>query len=359
MNMKLKTALLATALSSAAFAAQAAELTVMSWGGAYEASQIEAYNKPFAAMKGVTVNMVAADNPGTPIAAMVEANNVTIDVADVELSDAVRLCDEGKLEVIDHAALPAGVDGTPAADDFVAGALASECAVANIVWSTVVSYDSSKVTGVTSIADFFDTAKFPGKRGLRKSAKANLEMALMADGVPAAEVYSLLETEEGVARAFAKLDTIKADVVWWEAGAQPPQLLADGEVVMTTGYNGRIFNAAIGEGKPFTILWDGQIMDFDLFVIPKGAPNKDLAMEYVAFATDSQRLADQAKYISYGPARKSSAPLVGLYQDGKTEMAPHMPTSPEALKNALTNDFEFWADRDVELSEKFNAWLLK
>ena len=100
-------------------------------------------------------------------------------------------------------------------------------------------------------------------------------------------------------------------------------------------------------------------MDFDLFVIPKGAPNKDLAMEYVAFATDSQRLADQAKYISYGPARKSSAPLVGLYQDGKTEMAPHMPTSPEALKNALTNDFEFWADRDVELSEKFNAWLLK
>ena len=153
--MKLKTALLATALSSAAFAAQAAELTVMSWGGAYEASQIEAYNKPFAAMKGVTVNMVAADNPGTPIAAMVEANNVTIDVADVELSDAVRLCDEGKLEVIDHAALPAGVDGTPAADDFVAGALASECAVANIVWSTVVSYDNTKVTGLDSIDDFF------------------------------------------------------------------------------------------------------------------------------------------------------------------------------------------------------------
>ncbi len=36
----------------------------------------------------------------------------------------------------------------------------------------------------------------------------------------------------GVDRAFAKLDTIKDSVVWWEAGAQPPQLLADGEVVM-------------------------------------------------------------------------------------------------------------------------------
>lgn len=352
-----KLLILSTAMTTVGFSASAAELAVVSWGGAYETSQVEAYNKPFAAEKGVTVNMLAADNPATQIKAMVEAGNVTADVFDVELSDAVRLCDEGALEVIDHAALPAGVDGTPAADDFIEGALVSECAVANIVWSTVAAYDNTKVSGASTIADFFDTAKFPGKRGLRKGAKATLEMALMADGVPAAEVYDVLSTPEGVDRAFAKLDTIKKDVVWWEAGAQPPQLLADGEVVMTTAYNGRIFAAAVGEGKPFNIIWDGQIMDFDLFVVPKGAPNKDLAMEYIAFATDSQRLADQSKYISYGPARKSSAALVGTYQDGKTEMGPHMPTSPEALKNALVNDFEFWADRDVELNERFNAWL--
>ncbi|MEF3046140.1 ABC transporter substrate-binding protein [Pseudotabrizicola sp. L79] len=352
-----KLLILSTAMTTVGFSASAAELAVMSWGGSYETSQVEAYNKPFAAEKGVVVNMLAADNPATQIKAMVEAGNVTVDVFDVELSDAVRLCDEGALEVIDHAALPAGVDGTPAADDFIDGALASECAVANIVWSTVAAFDSTKVSGADSIDDFFNLAEFPGKRGLRKGAKANLEMALMADGVPAAEVYDVLSTPEGVDRAFAKLDTIKSEVVWWEAGAQPPQLLADGEVVMSTAYNGRIFAAAVGEGKPFEIIWDGQIMDFDLFVVPKGAPNKDLAMEYIAFATDSQRLADQSKYISYGPARKSSAPLVGMYQDGKTAMAPHMPTSPEALTNALVNNFEFWADRDVELNERFNAWL--
>jgi putative spermidine/putrescine transport system substrate-binding protein len=350
--------ILSTALTGLAFAAGAQELTVMSWGGAYETSQVEAYNKPFAAMKGVTVNMTAADNPATPIKAQVEANNVTVDVADVELSDAVRLCDEGKLELIDAAMLPPAPDGTPATEDFIDGAL-NDCAVANIVWSTIVAYDTTKTQGVTSLADFFDLQKFPGKRGLRKSAKANLEMALMADGVPPSEVYALLATEEGVARAFAKLDTIKSEVVWWEAGAQPPQLLADGEVVMTTGYNGRIFNAAVAEGKPFEILWDGQIMDLDLFVVPKGAPNKDLAMEYIAFATDTQRLADQAKWISYGPARRSSAAFVGLFQDGKTEMGPHMPTAPENMTTALLNDFAFWADRDVELSEKFNAWLLQ
>jgi putative spermidine/putrescine transport system substrate-binding protein len=178
-----------------------------------------------------------------------------------------------------------------------------------------------------------------------------------AAGVPAAEVYKILATDAGVKRAFKKLDQIKKDVVWWEAGAQPPQLLADGEVAMTTAYNGRIFNAAAGEGKPFVIVWDGQILDFDLFVIPKGAPNKKLAMDFIRFSTDTQRLADQAKYIAYGPARKSSGALVGLYQDGKTKMAPHMPTAAANMKNALVNNFKFWADRDFELNERFNAWI--
>ncbi|MEL6573817.1 MAG: ABC transporter substrate-binding protein [Pseudomonadota bacterium] len=348
---------LTTALVVVAGHAWANDLTVMSWGGAYGNSQIEAYNKPFAEMTGKDIAMVDADNPATPIKAQVEAGNVTIDVADVEYSDAIRLCDEGLLEEIDMSTLPAAPDGTPAADDFIAGAL-TDCAVANIVWSTVYAYNTDSVDGApTTMADFFDLEAFPGKRGLRKSAKANLEMALIADGVPAAEVYDLLETDEGVDQAFAKLDTIKDSVVWWEAGAQPPQLLADGEVTMSTAYNGRIFNAAVGEGQPFEIVWDGQIMDFDLFVIPKGAPNKELALEYIKFSTDTQRLADQAQWISYGPARVSSGPLVGLYQDGATEMAPHMPTAEANLANALVNNFEFWADRDTELNERFNAWL--
>jgi len=353
-----KTLILTTALTGFAFAAAAeGEVTVMSWGGAYGKSEDEAYNKPFAAETGINVTMVDADNPATPIKAQVEAGNVSIDVADVEYSDAIRLCDEGLLEEIDTSMLPAAPDGTPAEDDFIEGAL-TDCAVASIVWSTAVAYHTeANPTAPDSIDDFFNLADFPGKRGLRKGAKINLEMALMADGVPADEVYDVLETDEGVDRAFAKLDTIKDSVVWWEAGAQPPQLLADGEVVMTTAYNGRIFNAAVSEGQPFEILWDGQLLDFDLFVIPKGAPNLENALQYITFATDTQRLADQASWISYGPARKSSGALVGLYSDGKTEMAPHMPTAEANLKNALVNNFEFWADRDTELNERFNAWL--
>jgi putative spermidine/putrescine transport system substrate-binding protein len=352
-----KTLILTTALAGFALAASAQEVTVMSWGGAYTTSQIEAYHKPFTAETGIKVNSVDADNPATPIKAQVEAGNVTVDVADVEYADAIRLCDEGLLEEIDPAILPAAPDGTPATEDFLPGAL-TDCAVTSIVFSTVFAYDTTKFPeGPTTIADFFDLGKFPGKRAMRKGAKANLEMALMADGVPAADVYATLQTPEGVDRAFAMLDKIKAETIWWEAGAQPPQLLADGEVAMTTAYNGRIFAAQVAEGKPFQIVWDGQVYEYDLFVIPKGAPNLDNAMKFVAFATDTQRLADQAKWISYGPGRKSSGALVGLYQDGKTEMGPHMPTSAANLTNALPSSYEFWVDHDSELNERFNAWL--
>lgn len=356
--MKLKTVLIgavsAVAITGTAHAAES--ITVVSWGGAYTKSQVEAYHKPWMAATGNTI--VSEDYNGglAEVKAQVEAGNVTWNVVDVELSDAVRGCDEGLLEPIDHSILPPAPDGTPAVEDFIEGAL-PECAVANIVWSTIFAYDSSNTTGVTGIADFFDLEKFPGKRGLRKNPKAQLEMALMADGVPAAEVYDVLGTPEGVDRAFAKLDTIKDEVVWWEAGAQPPQLLADGEVVMTTAYNGRIFNAAAGEGKPFEVNWDGQILDFDLWVIPKGAPNMEATLDFVKFSTDTQRLADQAEWIAYGPARKSSGPLVGLYNDGKTEMGPNMPTAEANLGNALVNNFEFWADNQDELNERFNAWL--
>src|SRR5690606_33717692 len=126
------------------------------------------------------------------------------------------------------------------------------------------------------------------RRGMRRVPRGNLEFALIADGVNPAEVYDVLSTPEGVDRAFAKLDTVKKDVVWWEAGSQPPQLLADGEVVMTTAYNGRIFNAAIDEKKPFEIVWDGQVYDVNMFAIPKGTAKLEAALEFIAFATGTQ-----------------------------------------------------------------------
>ena len=344
----------------AATSVSAGDITVVSWGGAYTKSQVEAYHKPWIAKTGNGIKSEDYNGGIAEIKAQVEAGNVSWDIVDVELSDAIRACDEGLIEAIDHESLPAGADGTPAAEDFIEGTL-YECAVANIVWSTIFAYDKTKITdGPKTVADFFDLKKFPGKRGLRKGVKANLEFALMADGVPAKYVYSVLRDDAGVDAAFAKLDTIKDDVIWWEAGAQPPQLLADGEVVMTTAYNGRIFNAVAGEKKPFEIVWDGQIWDLDLWVIPKGSKNKDLAMDFLKYSTGTEALAAQASWISYGPARKSSGPLVGTYATDKSiEMGPQMPTHPANLSNAVQSNVEFWADNAEQLKERFNAWLAK
>lgn len=333
-------------------------LTVVSWGGAYTKSQVEAYHKPYTAKTGITINSEDYSGGLAEVKAQVEAGNVTWDLIDLELSDVVLGCQEGLLEALPLDSLPPSPAGVPAKKDFLPGTL-QECGVATIIWSTIYAYDKTKFPngGPETMADFFNAYKFPGKRGMRKGPKPNLEFALMADGVPANKVYEVLSTPEGVDRAFAMLDKVRADVLWWEAGAQPPQMLADGEVAMTTAYNGRIFNAVATENKPFEIVWDGQVWDLDLWSIPKGAKNKAAAIEFLKYSTDTQRLADQAAWISYGPARASSIPLIGKHAEAGIEMGPHMPTAPANFKNALQNDPEWWADHQDELNERFAAWL--
>jgi putative spermidine/putrescine transport system substrate-binding protein len=336
-------------------------LVVVSWGGAYTKSQIEAYHKPFEAQTGVKINSVDYNGGIAEIKAQVEANDVTWDVVDMELADAQRACDEGLLEKVDAGALPAAPDGTPAVQDFVPNGITA-CAVTSIVFSHIVAFDTTKFDDKqpTKLADFFDIKNFPGKRGMRKqSPKINLEMALRADGVPGDKVYETLGTKAGVDRALKKLDTIKNSVVWWETGAQPPQLLADGEVTMTTAYNGRIFDAQIVEGKPFKIIWDGQLQELDVFGIVKGAKHLAAAQQFVAFATDTQRLADQAQWIAYGPARNSSLPLVGKHAVKGVDMKPNMPNAPENSTNAIQIDFTWWADHQEELNQRWAAWLAK
>ena len=207
----------------------------------------------------------------------------------------------------------------------------------------------------------FDTETYPGKRSLERRPINNRRMGVvLCDGVPKEEIYEVLATpEEGQERALAKLDTIKDDVIWWSAGADTPQLLADGEVVMGSTYNGRLFSVIEEQNQPVGMLWDAQVFDLDGWIIPAGlSPEREArALHYLRFATDTQRLADQAKYISYGPARASSAPLVSTHADLGIEMAPHMPTNPENAKNTIFYNFEFWADYRDDIDAKFQAWL--
>ncbi len=359
--MKLRTfaALVATTAISVpmAFAAEMAdEMTIVSWGGAYSASQLHAYDDPYMAKTGVKIIHDESSNEAVAkLRAMNEANNVTWDVVDVVASDAIRLCDEGLAIEIDPATMLAPApDGTPAAEDF-GDLLVSPCYVPSIVYSTTFGYRTDMVgdTPPTSICDVFDTKKYPGKRALEKRPINNVEWALLCDGVPKDKVYDVLATEAGQQQALDKLATIKDDVIWWSAGADTPQLLADGEVVMGSTYNGRLYSLIVEQKQPVAMLWDAQVFDIDGWIIPTGlSPERQArALDYIYFATDTQRLADQAKYISYGPARKSSAPLV------PADMKQYMPTDPANAKNTFLYNYDFWADYRDDIDAKFQAWL--
>ncbi|MHA7879509.1 MAG: ABC transporter substrate-binding protein [Saccharospirillum sp.] len=346
---KLKMLGVASAVSlmtvSAVQAQDPVTLTVVSWGGAYTESQVRAYHNPYQEMNP-NINIINDDGSANALAglrAQSQAGNVTWDLVDMLPSDAQLACDEGIIMPIDHDEMLAPApDGTPASEDFLPGSL-GECFIPQIVYSTVVTYNTEMFPAdmqPDSIDDFFNTDDFPGRRAIQDRPAGNLEWALYADGVAPEDIYDVLETPEGVDRAFAKLDTIKDNLVFWTEGAQSPQLLADQEVSFSTGYNGRIFNAAQVEGQPFDIIWDGQIVEWDGWVIPYGQ-NQEEVLEYVYWATDTQRLADQAKYISYGPARASSAPLVGEHEDLGIDMNAHMPTNPDNYFSPilLNNDF--------------------
>ena len=365
--MKLKSILASTVgltMAVTAGSAVAEDMTIVSWGGAYSSSQDNAYHKPYME-KNPGINIINDESAAEAVAklrAMNEANNITWDVVDVVAADAIRLCDEGLAMEIDHDKdLAAAPDGTPASKDF-GDLIVSSCFIPQIVYSTTFGYRTDKVDGTPeSVCAVFDTAKYPGKRALEKRPINNMEWALLCDGVAKGDVYKALETEAGVAQAFAKLDTIKSDVIWWSSGSETPQLLADGEVVMGSTYNGRLFALIEEQKQPVAMLWDAQVFDLDGWIIPAGLPEdrKARALDYVKFATDTQRLADQAKYISYGPARASSAPLVGKHASLGIDMAPHMPTDPNNAKNTFLYNYEWWADNRDDLDAKFQAWLAK
>ena len=341
-------AILKQSLFAAAFGvglAHAAEITVVNFGGANSNAQKAAYVEPFEKATGNKVVVVEYNGEMAKVKAMVEAKKVSWDLVEVESGEIGRACDEGLLEKIDVNKLGKKPDFLPAA--------VHECGLGAFVWSTVLGYNADKLkTAPKNWADFWDVKKFPGKRGMRKGARYNLEFALMADGVPTKDVYQVLDTKAGVDRAFKKLDDLKGHIQWWEAGAQPPQFLVAGDVVMTTVYNGRV-DAAQREGKNLAIVWAGAIYDLDYWVIPKGSKNKELAEKFIAFASTPQAQRAYASKIAYGPVNQNA--LKSL--DAK--ILAGLPTSPANAKDSVQQNLQFWTDHGEELEQRFTAWAAK
>ncbi len=326
-------------------------LTIASMGGALTKSQMLAYVQPYRALKQRWVDVEDYRGGLDAIRAQVRSANVKWDLVSMELPEAIEACEEGLLEPIDPSILTPAPNGTPARDDFYQVAL-QRCAIGFDIFATVIAYDSRRYAAPpTTLAALFDLDRFPGRRGLQARPQVNLEWALIADGVAPDKVYEVLSTEEGLDRAFKVLDRIRDQVVWWRRGDEPPALLASGQVAMSSAWNGRIFDEVQERGTPLGIIWDHAVWNMDVWVIPKGAVNRAEALDFIAFATTPERLAEQASYLAYGPARRSATDLV------RSDVRPNLPTAEGRRASALIIDYAWWAERRAAIEPRFDAWL--
>jgi len=201
-------------------------LTVVGWGGSSQDAHRNAYWRPFTQQTGITLREDVWNGGIGVLRTKVRGGDAEWDVVQVEVEELMLGCEEGLFEKIDWQALGGR-------DAYIAPAV-HDCGVGAMVWSEILAYDGDRLKeGPRNWADFWDLRKFPGRRGMRKTPKYTLEVALLADGVEPSAVYGVLATPAGVDRAFRKLDELKPSIVWWSTVAQVPDLLASGEVALS------------------------------------------------------------------------------------------------------------------------------
>jgi putative spermidine/putrescine transport system substrate-binding protein len=327
-------------------------LTVMTWPGAYGRAQASAQMRPYGAERNVDVRPALWDGDLADVTRMVKTRAFKADVIDFELPTAVQACKQGLLEKIDPAILPPGADGSPAARDFVPGAI-GPCWVGNVVYAQVMITSPKLKRVPATLADFFDTQRFRGRRALNRAApKFNLELALLADGVAPGDVYNTLDTPEGLDRAFAKLTALHP--IWAHDSVGALEWVKNGQAVMATALNGDV-----QAQKDFVprIIWDHQLYELDVLAIPAGNPNKSRALDFIAYATGSAPLAGVANWVAFGPARHSAIPLVKNNPETGTPMRPLLPTAPENFRHAFAIDDGWWLAHGPAIAPRWQEFV--
>lgn len=322
--------------------AQARQIVVADPGGPYTAAYRKAFYDPFEQATGIKVVNVAREaQPVAQLTALVETRNYIWDVTTLTLSaDIPYLESKGLLEPIGFTA--ADVPG------LIPQAVTAHWMGVDI-YAAALAYRSDKFAaqGPASWADFWDVAKFPGRRSLRRSPIETLEQALLADGVPMAQLYPL-----DVERAFRSLDRIKKHInLWWTSGAQAMQAIQNGDVDMIATWNGRS-QAAIDNGAPVKIVWNQGIYSIEGWGIPKGTPRADMARQFVRFCADGARQAAFTDTLAYGPTNTKAFELID------PKRAAILPSAPQNLQAMGLPDPVWWAANRQAVTERFNAWIV-
>ena len=335
--------LVASSMVMAAPAFAEGDVVFASWGGSFQDALRSAMLDPASKALNVTVKEDTT-NGIQDVRAQITAGAVAWDVTEQDLPSCETLSREGSLEPIDYSI----VDTTGIPEELI-----HENYIGFINFTKVIAYRKEAFgdNGPSNWAEFWDLENFPGKRGMHGKVNYNLGAALMADGVAKGDVYDLLATDEGKARAWAKLGEIAPEVtVWYRGGSQSAQLLRDGEVdVIHMGHN-RV-ESVIGSGIEVAYAFDGGTMDVDCLLVPKGAPNKDNAMQLINELLSAEAQARLAVTMPLGPVN-TGAFATGIISD---EQALLVNTHPSNYDKQLLVDPAFYIGQLGELTEEFDT----
>ena len=312
--------------AATALAGSGKELVVCSWGGTFDKALRQAYWDPFEKETGIKVIAVGPPR-AAKVKAMVDSGKVEWDIVVAGYGIFGQCFKKGLLEKVDYKYFD-----QKTLDQLYPSAK-QDFAVGTFYFSVVNAYNTEAFpTGQhpKSWKDFWDVKKFPGPRSLMSldvAGASSWEFALLADGMPVGDLYN----DYHLPRAFKKLKEIKPEVVkWWIQSATAGQLLNDKEAVLAAAYNGRIQNL-IDKGAPLAIEWNEGMLWLEYLFTPKGAPNYDNAMKFMAFQARADRQAELSKIFSYGPVNKEAFAMLS------PERAKTMPSYPDNAAKQFTN----------------------
>lgn len=345
-------------LGSSIAAAQDDELTISSWGGAYEAAQMKAYFRPFEQTHQVRVNLRSYNGGVEALGLLDNPGEASWDVIDMTESDALVACKNRLISEFDRSILLPAPDGTPPHKDFISGSIL-KCGIAHLSYATVLAYDDRAfpTEKPNSVADFFDIDRFPGKRAIQRMPKGIMEWAMLSYNVPVRQIYDLLSTERGFRLVTHRLNKIKDHIVWWEEGHEPVELLRDGVVVMASGYNGRFFDARTNHNIPISMIQDGQFLELGVWTIHRQATRPDLAKKFIGFATRTEPMAAFSNTLPYGPMRVSAFERIGLSASTNAAIQEHLPQSESASNRRIRADSQWYFGTETLRNRWFNQWL--
>jgi putative spermidine/putrescine transport system substrate-binding protein len=322
----------------------AEQIVEAGWGGDYQfKDQFKAFVEPFMKQTGIKVVQVAS--PGSAVGlikAQVENKNPEWDVVEVTQTEALRLKAQGLLAPIRYAddvraELPAEI-----LDEYVAPRVYTSQVLA---WNTKVFPGDAHPK---SWADMWDVKRFPGPRiAAGWFPYDNVEIGLMADGVPKEKVYPLDDTK--VERGLAKLRELRPNMhVWYTAGAQSVQLFTDQEVVLGVIYENRAREVQKA-GHPIDWTLDGAILEQGCYVIPAGSRHVEAATELANHALRRPSQVALVKINQYGAVNpKAYDELTEAEKDRNIGY-------PANVAKQLRLDVRFWVDAMPKYAEAWEA----